>query len=195
MTLAGVLWLLHVCVCRCVRCSMSLSLYVLLSVSPLRTLFLALSISLSLTFVFRLLPLSLHSCTLWGVRLLVQEHLFQRKVSRPPLVSVVQLTASPRGAFALSGRPCSLRYSVLLCFNRVLVPGTRCIAWQSFPLVLCIAWQSVYCLASLPHQQTSRPPTTTGLLWGYHVLVLGAISSFLSASGENRPRFLKNLSK
>ena len=36
---------------------------------------------------------------------------------------------------------------------------------------------------------------TKGLSWGYPVLVLGAISSFLSTFGENRPRFLNNLSK
>ena len=31
--------------------------------------------------------------------------------------------------------------------------------------------------------------------WGYPSLVFGAIAPFLSTFGENRPRFLKNLSK
>ena len=34
-----------------------------------------------------------------------------------------------------------------------------------------------------------------GPSWGYQRLVLGAIGSFLSTFGENRPRFLKILSK
>ena len=37
--------------------------------------------------------------------------------------------------------------------------------------------------------------STKGPSWGYQRLVLGAIGSFLSTFGENRPRFLKNLSK
>ena len=42
---------------------------------------------------------------------------------------------------------------------------------------------------------SSEKGTTKGPSWGYPVLVLGAISSFLSTFGENRQRFLKNLSK
>ena len=37
--------------------------------------------------------------------------------------------------------------------------------------------------------------TTKGPSWGNQGIVLGAIGSFLSTFGENRPRFLKNLSK
>ena len=39
------------------------------------------------------------------------------------------------------------------------------------------------------HQSTKGPS------WGYQRLVIGAIGSFLSTFGENRPRFLKNLPK
>jgi len=42
---------------------------------------------------------------------------------------------------------------------------------------------------------SSQSGSTKGPSWGYHRLVLGAIGSFLSTFGENRPRFLKNLSK
>ena len=38
-------------------------------------------------------------------------------------------------------------------------------------------------------------PTTKGTSWGYPVDVLRAVRTFFSTFGENRPRFLKNLSK
>ena len=68
---------------------------------------------------------------------------------------------------------------------------------------------------SQPAERTARPPlpykplkrplilfawvdscgSTKRPSWGYPVLILGAISSCLSTFGENRPRFLENLSK
>ena len=46
-----------------------------------------------------------------------------------------------------------------------------------------------------PLHHTSSLGSTKGPSWGYLGLVLGAIGSFLSTFGENRLRFLKNMSK
>ena len=56
---------------------------------------------------------------------------------------------------------------------------------------------SGFCISRSTNEMlcSSQSGSTKGPSWGYHRLVLEAIGSFLSTFGENRPRFLKNLSK